>query len=68
MSKCIQLPSGRIVNIDDIIYISNPKYSKSSNEWSFDITWAYRIVESLNYLYKDVLELDRNELIKNIMQ
>lgn len=68
MNKCIKLPSGRILDVNDIIYISQPRFKMGDKyPWYVDIIWAHRIQETLNYYNKEELDSDMNELCKYIL-
>ena len=67
-NNCIVLPSGSLINIDDIIYMS-PIAIKNSDEetrYEFNIIWAHRIEKTLRYQSYHTAEMDWDFIKKNI--
>lgn len=65
-----QLPSGKVVQTDDIIYISNIEENNGSlspYNFSFKITWASRATEILQYKDKYSCMQDWSILKKVVM-
>lgn len=62
----IELPSGRLIDLTDVIYVGNIKMRDENFE--FDIVWANRIHEKLVYDYdaKACVE-DREYIRKKLM-
>lgn len=72
MNNFTKLPSGRIIQTDDIIFIGNVREKYDSTEasmpfgFSFKITWASGTCETLNYNDKVICMQDR-AMIQNIL-
>lgn len=61
----IELPSGRVVNIDNIIYISdvkNKQHILEGDQWYFDVLWANGQKVSINFNNYEQCELDLHTL------
>ena len=66
---CKELPSGRVLCIEDIIYLGIPKYKIDLFEtktWQFRVTWASRTTEILKYDTQETCQKD-HEYIKNFL-
>lgn len=69
--KIIELPSGRMISIHDIIYVGNIKNKPDifeNNQYSFDVLWANGQKVSINfYTYEQckIEWLDLKKVIKN---
>ena len=59
----IELPSGRLIDLTDVIYVGNIKAREECFE--FDIVWANRIHEKLVYEYDIKICVEDREYIKN---
>lgn len=59
----IELPSGRLIDLTDVIYVGNIKMREENFE--FDIVWANRIHEKLIYDYDVKTCMEDREYIKN---
>lgn len=68
--KRIELPSGKIISTDDIIYIGNVKTSYSTREvyWFFGVTWANRAHERLVYDNEETCRSDREAIKTDIFK
>ena len=62
-----ELPSGKILSIDDIIYIGNCVKNKD-NYWEFSVLWANRAQEKMKYCGFNECEADRNTLTEAIFK
>lgn len=60
----IELPSGRLVKVDDIIYISDIK--KVNEKYQVKVTWGNRSIEIFEYDDKFICENDV-DMIKTII-
>ena len=60
MSKYYQLPSGRILDIEDIMYVGliSEKWTLLGNKHEFQIMWANR--ETYTFEYSDLYECERD--------
>lgn len=68
---CKELPSGRVLCIEDIIYLGIPKCKThidifETTIWQFRVTWASRTTEILKYDTQETCQKD-HEYIKNFL-
>lgn len=74
MNTFITLPSNRIVQIDDIIYVSDVKnhnagaFLSDKYSYSIDIVWANRVKETFTYLDLNEAQADYNILKSTLME
>lgn len=54
----VELPSGQIIDLTDVIFVSNIKLKESFFE--FNVTWASRVCETLKYIDWESCERDRD--------
>lgn len=62
-----ELPSGKILSVDDIIYIGNCVKNKD-NCWEFSVLWANRAQEKMRYNSLEECCNDRNALTETIFK
>lgn len=62
----IELPSGRLINANDIIYVSNIYKHESSHR--FKIIWANQAVMHFDYFRGDEAVLDRDHIKKYLLK
>ena len=68
-SNYLSLPSGRIIQTDDIIYVGLIKEDRKFGYYnvSFKITWANRITEVFEYTSVEDAQSDREALKQLIL-
>lgn len=68
-SNYLSLPSGRIIQIDDIIYVGLVKEDRKFgyHNVSFKITWANRVSEVFEYISMKDAQSDREALKQLIL-
>ena len=71
MSKFIELPTGHILDIEDIIFVSGIKTcfddkTYDITHYEFNIIWANRALETLKYDHLEYCNLDREALKKEL--
>lgn len=64
-TSAVELPSGQIINLTDVIFVSNIKIKDSFFE--FNVTWASRVCETLKYIDKESCERDRDFIKSKII-
>ena len=66
----INLPSGRLINIDDIIYVGliEDFSTPLKNEWGFKITWGTRATMTFTYPHKVDAMKDIQHIKKHLTQ
>ena len=70
MNKYYELPSGRVVSMEDIIYIGpiESKIGLITEGHKFQVTWASRTTTLLKYDDYDECETDRNFIKENLLK
>ena len=70
MNKYYELPSGRVVSMEDIIYIGpiESKIGLITEGYKFQVTWASRTTASFKYDDYDECETDRNFIKENLLK
>ena len=66
----INLPSGRLINIDDIIYVGliEDFSTPLKNEWGFKVTWSTRAIMTFTYSHKADAMKDIQHIKKHLTQ
>lgn len=70
MSKYIELPSGRMLDTEDIIYVGlvKDKSSLFSRRYFFKVSWASRNTYILQYKDYDECSTDREFIIDTLLK
>lgn len=68
MSKFCEMPSGRLVDTEDIIYVGlvKDKMGLFTRGHFFEVTWASRVTYSFCYDNEEACKKDR-EFLRNIL-
>ena len=69
--KFIELPSGKIISIENLLYVSeikdvSVKYS-DANYYQIDFMWTNKQTETLKYTNLETVNLDYNFLKNNLL-
>jgi hypothetical protein len=67
MNNYIVLPSGRIIQTDDIIYVGLPHWDEYSESIELKITWASRVEETFKYNCMDQAKQDHDSLKQRLL-
>lgn len=60
----IELPSGQLINLNDVIFVGNIK--EVNNHYEFNVVWATKACEKLIYVNEKSCEIDREYIKKQI--
>lgn len=68
-TSAVELPSGQIIDLTDVIFVSNIKIKDSvlDSFFEFNVTWASRVCETLKYKDRESCERDRDFIKSKII-